>query len=80
MAKSRGAGPGVEERGGIRTTMQNAMKASSSPGSGNKMKAPFDGGTSGIPTTVYARGIKAPSVPKPSEGGPAGANNGPKRK
>ncbi len=82
MGKSHSGGPGVTTRGGVSTTMDNPMKASSSPGSGNKMKGPFDAesrGSGAIPTTVMAKGITAPSVPKPT-GGPVGTNNGPGRR
>ena len=82
MAKGHSGGPGVSTRGGVVTTMDNVMGASSSPGSGNKMKAPFDAqsvGSGAIPTTVYAKGIQAPKVPKPT-GGPIGVNNGPGRR
>lgn len=65
--------PGTSTRGGVITTMDNTMKASSSPGDGNNMKAPFDKphatGGGGIPTIIFAKGITAPAVPKPGQGG-----------
>lgn len=82
MPKGHSGGPGVTTRGGVTSTMGNPMGASASPGSGTKMKAPFDKesrGSGAIPTTVTAKGITAPSVPKPT-GGPIGANNGPGRR
>ena len=82
MGKSHSGGPGVETRGGVTSTMNNPMKASSSPGSGNRMKAPFDAesrGAGAIPTTVTARGITAPKVPAPTQSAVLGAQGGQKR-
>lgn len=68
MAKSsnRGGGPGTADRGGVRTTMDSPWKNGSSVGSGNKMSAPFNGGSqpAGIPLKIYetSLGGKAPAA------------------
>lgn len=84
MPNSHKTAPGTETRGGVNSTMGNPMKASSSPGSGNGMKAPFSQphstGGGAIPTKVYETGIKTPSVPAPSQPAPLGAKGGQQRK
>ena len=79
MAKN--CGPGVSERGGVRTTMGNANNASTNQPS-NGMKAPFDKahstGGGGIPVTMYDQSMKAPKMPSPSQPGP-GSTGGQQR-
>lgn len=70
--------PGTHERGGVCSTMNDAMHVKASPGKGNHMDGPFGkyppaGG--GIPTTMYARGITAPAVPAPSQTAPSQQGN-----
>lgn len=66
MAKSsnRGAGPGTNDRGGVRSTLDPPFKGGADKGSGNGMRAPFDQGSSdgNLPQTVYA-----PSMPGPGK-------------
>ena len=69
---AQGKGPGTNTRGGVTSTMGNAMKVSSSPGEGNGMSGPFDKkhdlGGGGIPVTMYDKSMPDPKVPKPGEG------------
>lgn len=73
---NKGGGPGTNVRGGVRSTMQNALGASMSPGSQENMdgtfNAPRTGGENGLPTYVTAKGIKAPStMPRPTQIAPS---------
>lgn len=80
---AHGKSPGTKTRGGVNSTMENAMGASSSPGAGNGMSGPFDKphsmGGGAIPTTCYDRSMPDPKVPKPMQGPPLGAQGGQKR-
>lgn len=83
MAHDHKKAPGTETRGGVTSTMGNPMKASSSVGSSTTMKPPFNQPRAGgdkLPTTVMAKGITAPAVPKPSQPAPNGAQGGQARK
>lgn len=64
MAKSstRGAGPGTNDRGGVRSTMSPAFGSGASRGAHQKMAAPFNEGVSSdpLPHTIYA-----PAMPTP---------------
>lgn len=81
---SSGKAPGVNERGNVRTTMDNANKVSTTA-AGNGMSEPFGQGRSGgdggsnIPTHVYDRSLGSPKVPAPSQGSVYGAQGGQKR-
>lgn len=72
MAKSatRGAGPGTNLRGGVRSTMEPPFKGGSSTGSQTNMTGPFDkprsGGDNGLPTRVTDRMGGAKTAPKVS--------------
>jgi len=72
MAKSasRGAGPGTNLRGGVRSTMDPPFTGGASKGSQTNMTGSFDkprsGGDNGLPTRVTDRMGGAKSAPKVS--------------
>lgn len=69
MAKKsdRGGGEGTHDRGGVRSTMSAPWQNGSKEGSGNKMSAPFNEGSSGMATNVYQRGMPGQQAgPAPS--------------
>ena len=64
MAKSsnRGAGPGTNDRGGVRSTFTPAFSGGANKGSGNGMRAPFDAGVSdgNLPQKIYETSMGGP--------------------
>lgn len=69
--KSHSGGPGSYTQNGVNCTMDAPFKAGLRAGDSNKMGAPFDGGTNGIPTRVYDNlGGRATGKP-PGQVGPS---------
>lgn len=66
---AHGKAPGTTTKGGVTSTMSNAMKASTTQSS-NSMKGPFDKphstGGGGIPVKMYDTSIGTPKVPTAS--------------